>query len=126
MNSPQKVILLVEDDPDNRRLTIDLLSFQNYRVLEAEDGYQALEYLQEHSPDLILTDIALPGMDGFTLTKNIRAQEKFARIPIIILTAYLRQTDKETVQATALLRYLSKPVNIPALLTQIQELMQDN
>jgi len=126
MNSPQKVILLVEDDPDNRRLTRDLLSFQNYRVIEAEDGYQALERLQEHSPDLILTDIALPGMDGFTLTKNIRAQEKFARIPIIILTAYLRQTDKETVQATALLRYLSKPVNIPALLTQIQELMQDN
>ena len=126
MNSPQKTILLVEDDPDNRRLTKDLLSFQNYRVIEAEDGYQALKLLQEHTPDLILTDVALPGIDGFTLTRNIRAQEKFAQTPIIVLTAYLRQADKETVQATALLRYLSKPVDIPALLTQIQELMQDN
>ncbi len=87
MNASQKVILLVEDDSENRRLTKDLLSFQNYRVIEAEDSYQALDILQRDPPDLILTDVSLPGMDGLTLTQKIRAQEKFARMPIIVLTA---------------------------------------
>jgi len=124
MDTSQKVILLVEDDPDNRRLTKDLLSFQNYRVIEAEDSYQALNILQKDPPDLILTDVSLPGMSGFTLTQKIRAKKKFARTPIIVLTAHLRQTDQEALQKTALVQCLSKPVNIPALLVQIQTLLQ--
>ena len=124
MNTSQKVILLVEDDSENRRLTKDLLSFQNYRVIEAEDSYQALDILQRDPPDLILTDVSLPGMDGLTLTQKIRAQEKFARMPIIVLTAYLRQSDQEALQNTTLLQCLLKPVNIPVLLTHIQNLMQ--
>ncbi|HEY85617.1 MAG TPA: response regulator [Chloroflexi bacterium] len=124
MNASQKVILLVEDDSENRRLTKDLLSFQNYRVIEAEDSYQALDILQRDPPDLILTDVSLPGMDGLTLTQKIRAQEKFARMPIIVLTAYLRQSDQEALQNTTLLQCLLKPVNIPVLLTHIQNLMQ--
>ena len=124
MDTSQKVILLVEDDPDNRRLTKDLLTFQNYRVIEAEDSYQALDILQKDPPDLILTDVSLPGMSGFTLTQKIRALKKFARTPIIVLTAHLRQADQEALKKTALVQYLSKPVNIPALLVQIQALLQ--
>jgi len=124
MSASQKVILLVEDDKENRQLTKDLLSFQNYRVIEAEDSYQALDILQRDPPDLVLTDVSLPGMDGLTLAKKIRTQKKFAKTPIIVLTAHLRQSDREAFQNTALLQCLSKPVNIPALLAQIQTFMQ--
>ena len=81
------MILLVEDHPMNRKLVRDILLFQ-FEVAEAVSAEAAVEYLQTHHPDLILMDIQLPGMDGLTLTRRLKADPITADIPIVGLSAH--------------------------------------
>src|SRR5438105_3824057 len=97
-NAPMKTLLLVEDNPDNADLIRDLVG-DSYRMLVFPDGPTALAALAEEIhplPDLLLLDISLPGMDGKTLLRQIRAQERLKNIPAIALTAHAMKSDKET------------------------------
>ena len=77
-----KRILVVEDQPDNRRIIRDMLSPTDYEITEAENGEQALAAIAKQRPDLILMDIQLPVMDGYTAKRQIKANPRFRSIPI--------------------------------------------
>jgi len=121
MSSSQKLILIVEDDTGNRELLKELLLFQGYQALEAESGKQAMACLKAEAIDLILMDISLPDTNGLTLMKKIRTEKKYADLPIIALTAYVRQADAEAAIAAGATSHISKPVKIQELLSEINK-----
>ncbi len=81
-------ILVVEDNNDARSLFTLILEMEGYEVIAFEDGQTAYEQFRQHSPDLLITDLSLPKMDGFALIQAIRKEEGFSQIPIILVTAY--------------------------------------
>jgi two-component system cell cycle response regulator DivK len=110
-----KKILVVEDNDRNRRLLKILLQARGYEVMEASTGKEALEYLDNQKPDLILMDIQLPSMDGLALTKQIKSNEKTKDIPIVAVTAYAMKGDKERILESGCDAYVSKPINTQEL-----------
>ena len=109
------VILVVEDNPDNLRTTRALLQ-QNYQVLEAADGRAGIEQARRHQPDLVLTDIAMPVMDGLQALDEIRQDPSLRDIPVIAVTASAMSGDREAILAHGFDGYISKPID-PELLT---------
>jgi two-component system, cell cycle response regulator DivK len=83
-----KRILVVEDQPDNRQIIRDMLAPTDYEITEAEDDEQALAAIAKQRPDLILMDIQLPIIDGYTAASNIKANPKWRSIPMIAVTCY--------------------------------------
>jgi CheY-like chemotaxis protein len=83
-----KTILLVEDTDDIRQMMTFALQRKGYNVVEATDGYQAVDLAIQHTPDLILMDMSLPMMDGLTAARLIKGSEKLRQIPIIVITAH--------------------------------------
>jgi|SRR5579872_841186 len=115
----QQRILIVDDNPDNLKLTLLLLECEGYAVETAEDAEQALALLQTCRPDLILMDIQLPGMDGLDLTRRLRTVEELKPIPIVALTAYAMQGDEENALEAGCDGYITKPIDtraFPALI----------
>ncbi len=104
------LVLVVEDNPDNM-LTVRALLAENFDVIEAMDGMNAIEMAREYSPDLILMDIALPGMDGISVFKAIRKEVRLQHIPIIALTASAMIQDRETILAHGFDAYIAKPID---------------
>ena len=102
-------ILLVEDHPMNRKLVRDILLFQ-FGVDETASAEAAQEYLRDHRPDLILMDIQLPGMDGLTLTRLLKADPATAEIPIVGLSAHAMKRDVELAYAAGCVDYITKPI----------------
>jgi two-component system cell cycle response regulator DivK len=112
-------ILYIEDNPDNRLLVRRILQAEDYNVLGADDAYQALELLQGQRPDLILMDINLPEIDGYTLTAQLKDQPGMKNIPVIALTANVMQGDRERTLAAGCDGYIQKPVDVDKLPQQI-------
>jgi CheY-like chemotaxis protein len=81
-------ILVVDDEPGSARLLEYMLKRQNHTMVSAENGYQALERLNEQGFDLLITDIMMPGMDGLTLIEEVRMNRQITDMPIIVITAY--------------------------------------
>jgi two-component system, cell cycle response regulator DivK len=104
-------ILVIEDNDRNRKLVKILLEANKYEVIEAQTGEEALKYLQDDKPDLILLDIQLPNMDGLTLAKMLRIDQKTKDIPIIAVTAYAMKGDKERMLEAGCDAYVSKPID---------------
>ena len=104
-------ILVIEDNDRNRKLVKILLEAKNYEVIEAKTGEEALAYLQDDKPDLILLDIQLPNMDGLTLTRMLRSNQETKDIPIVAVTAYAMKGDKERVLDAGCDAYISKPID---------------
>jgi CheY-like chemotaxis protein len=109
------LVLVVEDNLDNLRTVRALLS-EHYRIVEAEDGQAAVELAQLHQPDLILTDLALPVMDGFAALATIRQDPLLCDIPVIAVTATAMKGNREEILARGFDGYLSKPIDHDALL----------
>ncbi len=105
-------ILVVEDNQDNMTLISDVLSSLNYDVLQAVDGEQGVSMAQTEHPDLILMDLSLPRMDGWTATRYIKANPDLNAIPIIALTAHAMMGDRERALEAGCDDYLSKPLNL--------------
>ena len=113
-------ILVVEDHEDNRQILRDLLSAAGYEMIEAHDGEQALERVAVR-PDLILMDIQLPGIDGYEVTRRIKADPALAAIPIIAVTSYALTGDDAKARAAGCDDYVAKPFSPRQLLAKIRE-----
>ncbi|GAB4459665.1 MAG: response regulator [Anaerolineales bacterium] len=116
-------ILYVEDNADNRTLVRRILLSEDYGLLEATDAHNALKLLETAKPDLILMDINMPDMDGYTLTAKIRALPGFERIPILALTANVMRGDKEKTLQAGCDGYIQKPLDFDELLREIEKFL---
>jgi two-component system cell cycle response regulator DivK len=116
-------ILYVEDNPDNRTLVRRILLSEDYGLLEAVNAQDALKVLQRAHPDLILMDINMPDMDGYTLTAKIRAMPGFERIPILALTANVMRGDKEKTLEAGCDGYIQKPLDIDQLIREVERFL---
>jgi len=120
---PPKTILIVEDDPFSRELVTDLLTVTGYRVLEAADGRGLLERVKQERPDLILLDLQLPGVDGFTLARRLKADPETRAIPVLALTAYAQSEDRIRALQAGCDGYLPKPLNTQGLVQTVARLL---
>lgn len=114
-------ILVVEDNTDNMTLIVDILSSLDHEVLQAGDGQEGLEKAQSEKPDLILMDLSLPRMDGWTATKYIKANDDLKSIPILALTAHAMVGDRERAMEAGCDDYLTKPINLTDLMAKLTE-----
>ncbi|GAB4541074.1 MAG: hypothetical protein Fur002_08860 [Anaerolineales bacterium] len=119
-------ILYVEDNPDNRNLIRRVLNAEGYDMREAVNAAQALESLEKGGIDVILMDINMPDMDGYTLTAKIKAIEKFKKIPIIAVTANVMRGDREKSLEAGCDGYIQKPIDIDTLAQQIERFTRSN
>ena len=110
MTGPQ--VLVVEDNERNMKLFCDVLQASGFRTLEATTGERAVDLVLERRPDLVLMDIQLPGIDGVEALGRLRADDRFASVPVLALTAQAMEGDRERFLAAGFDGYLSKPVDI--------------
>ncbi|MDI3539152.1 MAG: hypothetical protein PWP14_1726 [Methanolobus sp.] len=113
-------ILVIEDNPVNMELTVDLLIARGYTVAQAEDGFIALEMLKQEKFSLILLDIQLPRMDGLELLSIIKSDENTRDIPVIALTAHSMRGDHERFIEAGCNDYISKPIDIRNFWDKVQ------
>jgi len=113
------LILYIEDDAANRLLVQRILTAEGHHVAEASCADEAIEILHQHQPDLILMDINLPEVDGFTLTRRIKSNSLWQHIPVIALTANVMKGDRERVLQAGCDGYIQKPINVDTLPWQI-------
>lgn len=118
-------ILYVEDNPENRLLIRRILMAEGYEVIEAPSAADALEITQKITPDLILMDINLPEMDGYTLTARLRTFPHLNRAPIIALTANVMRGDRERTLEAGCDGYIQKPVDVDMLPILIQGFLSE-
>lgn len=116
-------ILVVEDNIDNMTLITDILESLNYSVIPAYDGQDGVRLAQKELPNLILMDLSLPLVDGWTATREIKKDETLKHIPIIALTAHAMSGDRERALDAGCDDYVSKPINVPDLLVKITTLL---
>jgi len=112
-------ILYIEDNPGNRILVQRILMVEGYDVLEAEDGSTGIEIALREKPALILMDMNLPDLDGYEVTRRMRATSHLANIPIIAMTANVMQGDREKTLAAGCSGYIPKPIDVDELPNQI-------
>jgi len=119
-----KAILIVEDNPMNMELILDLLEFYGYDVCGAEDGIQALKQLEAKQFDLILLDMQLPKMDGLVVLEKIKANPATAEVPVIAVTAHAMKGSEEHFIEKGCVDYISKPIDIHRFRRLIEKYMQ--
>ena len=119
-----KKILYVEDTFENRLLIRRILQAEGYIVMEAENAKHALEVLRTETPDLILMDINMPDIDGYTLTAQLRTFPEMEKIPIIALTANVMRGDRERTLAAGCNGYIQKPIDVDSFSDQIDRYLK--
>jgi two-component system, cell cycle response regulator DivK len=118
--SDPPVILYIEDNPDNRLLVYRVLKADGFIVHGVPDGPSGLKFVHDQVPDLILMDINLPHVDGYTMTARLKEIESLAQVPIIALTANVMKGDREKTIAAGCDGYIQKPINVDRLADQIR------
>lgn len=121
MPAKKTTILTADDDPQLLRLVSRNLEFEDYRVLTASDGKQALEQIETNMPDLVLLDVMMPKMDGFTVCHRVR---EFSSVPIIIITARGQDQDKVRGLDLGADDYLTKPFSVEELLARVRAVLR--
>jgi CheY-like chemotaxis protein len=119
----RRKVLVVDDIPENRAVVVDLLVSLGFEVVEAANGEDGLEMAQRLRPDLILTDIAMPKLDGLEVARRLRQQEEFGEVPIIALSASVSDSDSEQCLAAGMNAFIPKPIDVDKLLEQIEKLL---
>jgi two-component system, cell cycle response regulator DivK len=116
-------ILLVEDNEMNRDMLSRRLQKNGYQVVIAVDGEEGLSKARSETPALILMDMSLPGIDGWEVTRRLKAAAQTQKIPVIALTAHAMSDDREKALAAGCDDFDTKPVELPRLLSKIQALL---
>ena len=119
MTTPRK-ILIAEDDAASRELLAEILANLGYQVVEACDGREALQKIEETNPELILLDIQMPVLDGIAVLWRLRGNPRFRDRPVIAVTAYAMQGDRDQTLRAGFNGYLSKPVDVATLRMEIE------
>ena len=117
-------ILYIEDNFDNMTLVKRVLEIEGYEVIQAETGREGLARATADTPDIIITDINLPDIDGYEITDALKKNEKTAHIPIIAMTANVMKKDRENVIQAGCDGFISKPIDIDELPGQIENYLK--
>jgi two-component system, cell cycle response regulator DivK len=117
-------ILIVDDNPTNLKLASSVLEMEGFTVVKAADAEEAQETLTHTVPDLILMDIALPGMDGLTLTRKLKADPRLKHVIVVALTAFAMKGDEQKALEAGCQGYITKPIDTRRLPQQVAELLQ--
>jgi len=123
-NAPRATILVAEDDPDVRSFLGILFVEEGYRAILAGDGASALRLAEEHRPDLLVSDVGMPRMDGFELTRRFRELPGNRMAPVVLLTAYAKLTDRLTGFDAGAIDYVLKPCNPSELLARVRSQLE--
>jgi two-component system, cell cycle response regulator DivK len=116
-----KRILVVEDQPDNRQIIRDMLAPTDYEITEAENGEEALAAITKQRPDLILMSIQLPTMDGYEVTRKIKADPALRSIPIIAVTSHALNAEEQTARVAGCDDYVPEPYSPRHLLAKVYQ-----
>ena len=119
-----RTILYVEDNLENRVLIQRILEAEGYTFLGASSASVGLQLARLHKPDLILVDINMPEVDGLTMTRELKADESFADIPVIAITANVMRGDRERTLNAGCDGYIQKPIDVDLLPRQIVHFLQ--
>ncbi len=117
---PTKKLLLIDDDPNLILLVKDYLEYQGYEVFTAHNGVEALGILDEHLPDLIICDVMMPEMDGYSLVKSVRQDPRTSWIPVLFLSAKGQSQDRVKGLSTGADIYMVKPFEPEELVAQVE------
>lgn len=112
---PGTTVLIIEDEADIREFVSRVVELEGYRVLKAANGKTGLDLLQEHRVGLILLDLLLPDLDGWTILRNIKTNPAFLHIPVIVLTAIAESKQRDKTIKMGASRYLVKPLSAHSL-----------
>ena len=118
-----ELILIIEDNEKNRKLARDVLQVKGFRTIESETAEEGLELARDQSPALILMDIQLPGMDGITAMKRLKAESKTQNIPIIAITASAMTNNRTAMLAEGFDGYQTKPIGLKDFLSEVQRVL---
>ena len=114
------IVLLVEDNDDNLRIYSTILTYAGYQVIEATDGEAGLAAARDRRPDLILMDVSIPKIDGWEVTRTLKADPATATIPVIALTAHALATDRERANEIGFDGYIAKPAEPRLVLAEVE------
>ena len=117
-------VLIVEDNDKNMKLARDVLQAKGYQTLEAVTGEEGVKLAREKKPDLVLMDIQLPGINGIEAFKQLRADAKTARIPVVALTASVTPTDRSEISAAGFDAFIGKPISIKEFVETVKRLIE--
>jgi len=118
-----ELILIIEDNEKNRKLCRDVLQVKRYQTIESETAEEGLKLALEHSPDLVLMDIQLPGMDGITAMKQLKADARTKSIPIIAITASAMTNNRTSMLAEGFDGYQTKPISLKDFLGEVERVL---
>jgi two-component system cell cycle response regulator DivK len=117
-------ILIIEDNEQNRYVATFLLRARGYQILHAENGAIGIDLAGRMRPNLILLDIQLPGMDGYTVAGILKNDPALKHIPIVAITSYAMSGDREKIMATGVEGYLEKPINPETFASEIESFIR--
>ena len=118
-----ELILIIEDNEKNRKLARDVLQAKGYQTIESETAEDGIKLALEKSPALILMDIQLPGIDGITALKHLRADPQTARIPVIAITASAMTHNRQTLLAEGFDGYQTKPISLKDFFGEVERVL---
>ena len=118
------LILVVDDFADNREMYTQFLEFSGFRVAEAQNGHEAIERALELSPDLIVMDLSLPGLDGWEATRRLKANDRTRRIPVIALTGHALAGHSKGAIEAGCDAFITKPCLPERLMEEIQAMLK--
>ncbi|HUA86612.1 MAG TPA: response regulator [Bryobacteraceae bacterium] len=119
-----KTVLIADDKATGRELVRTVLEKDGFIVIEASDGVEAVRTAKENSPDLIILDLHMPGLDGFAVIQELRRDQRFVSTPIMALTASAMQGDRERALAVGFTGYVTKPIRLGALRGEVERLLK--
>ena len=118
-----ELVLIIEDNEKNRKLVRDVLQVKGYETVETETAEEGLELAMEKLPALVLMDIQLPGIDGITALKQIRAEPKTKNIKVIAITASAMTHNRQTMLAEGFDGYQTKPISLKDFLAEVKRVL---
>jgi len=120
----QSRILVVEDNPKNLKLMRDVLTYAGYEVIEATSGEDGVRMAGEASPDLVLMDLQLPGIDGTEALRRIRSSQVNPDVPVVAVTAFAMNEDRERAFEAGFTGYVEKPISVRGLPQQVRDFLR--
>lgn len=122
MTNP-RTILIIEDEPSIMTFASKLLEIMGHRILRAEDGATGLKVLAQETPDLVLLDLMIPGIDGWAVIRQMKDDPRLARIPVIVFSAFAEPSKIEAAKEMGVTEYLVKPLSASKLRETIETVL---